>query len=532
MKASFFLILAVLLITLPLSAIAQGNNNKKPKIVGQDELTTREDESITILMSHVDVEDPDDWFYPWGFTMTIYPGENYALQGSIVIPAENFYGELKVPVTVHDGQDESNKHDLIITVTPVNDKPVITGHTSVSTNENEPVVIELSHLKVVDPDNQFPNDFTLRLYGGSNYAVQGNTVVPQNGFSGTLMVNVRVHDGQLESDSYALPLTVKKINRVPQITGQSTLQVNEDESIVIAFSHLTVVDEDNNYPDGFSMTLQPGANYSFSGTTVTPLPDFFGKILVPVIVSDGVNSSTPFNLSIAVTPVNDLPAIVDLESEPLLFGSTDISVEVSDAVNVVDVDGDSIMFAEIGIRQENYQPTTDKLVYTAEENSNIRGVFDANTGVLTLLGQSSPARYARAIRNVQYQSLAPAPGQSKILFFMVNDGKSDSEVLERPVLIGQASVSLDIPTAFTPNGDLSNDTWKIVPLKSEEAYASARIKVYNKAGSLVYESVGFESEWDGRLNGEQLPADTYFYTIDLNINAPEGYLKGLVTILR
>jgi len=49
---------------------------------------------------------------------------------------------------------------------------------------------------------------------------------------------------------------------------------------------------------------------------------------------------------------------------------------------------------------------------------------------------------------------------------------------------------------------------------------------------MVYESIGFESEWDGRLNGELLPADTYFYTIDLNINAPEGYLKGLVTILR
>lgn len=531
MKASFFLVLAVLLITLHHSAGAQGNN-KKPRIVGQDQLTTREDESFTILMSHLDVEDPDDWYYPWGFTMTLYPGENYGLQGNIVIPAANFNGELKVQVTVHDGQDESNKHNLVITVSPVNDRPVITGHSSVSTDENEAVAIQLSHLKVSDPDNQYPADFTLRLYGGGNYAVQGNTVVPQNGFSGTLMVNVRVNDGQTESDSYALPVTVNKINRVPQITGQSALQVNEDESITIQFSHLSVVDGDNNYPDGFSMSLQQGPNYTISGTTVTPLPDFSGVILVPAIVSDGVNSSKSFNLSISVTPVNDIPVVADLESEPLLFGGSNISVEVSEAVNIVDVDGDSIMFAEIGIRQATYQSTTDKLVYKPDETSNIRGVFDPNSGVLTLLGQASPARYAKAIRNVQYQSLAPTPGQSKILFFLVNDGKSDSEIIERSLLIGQASVSLDIPTAFTPNGDLSNDTWKIVPLKSEEAYAGARIKVYNKVGILVYESVGFETEWDGRLNGEQLPADTYFYTIDLNMNAPEGYLKGLVTILR
>lgn len=532
MKASFFLILAVLLIIVNPSAEAQGNNNKKPKIVGQDKLTTREDEGVTILMSHLDVEDPDDWFYPWGFTMTLYPGDHYSLQGNVVIPAENFYGELKVQVTVHDGQDESNKYDLLITVTPVNDKPVITGHSSLSTDEAQPVAIELSHLKVADPDNQYPNDFTLRLYGGSHYSVQGNSVVPQTGFSGTLMVNVRVNDGQDDSDTYALPVTVNKINRVPQITGQSALQVNEDESITIQFSHLTVVDGDNSYPDGFSVSVQQGPNYTYAGTTVTPSADFFGRILVPVTVSDGVNTSKPFNLSISVAPVNDAPAITDLESEPLFFGSADLSVEVTDAINIVDVDGDSIMFAEIGIRQENYQPATDRLVYTPEQNSTIRAVFDPDAGVLTLLGQASPARYTKAIRAVQYQRLAPVSGQSKVLFFLVNDGKSDSQTVERTVLTGQASVSLDIPTAFTPNGDLSNDTWKIIPLKSEEPYAEARIKVYNKAGVLVYESIGFESEWDGRLRGEELPADTYFYTIDLNINAPEGYLKGVVTILR
>ena len=120
----------------------------------------------------------------------------------------------------------------------------------------------------------------------------------------------------------------------------------------------------------------------------------------------------------------------------------------------------------------------------------------------------------------------------KTLFFSVNDGKSDSERVQRDLVFGQAAVSLDIPTGFTPNGDLSNDTWKIIPLKSQEEFSNARIRVYNKAGILVYEAVGFDKEWDGRLNGELLPADTYFYTIDLNMNSPEGYLRGLVTILR
>ena len=528
MKCSIFL---VILLSFHLIAEAQGNN-RKPKIVGQDPLSTHEDQSLTILMTHLDVEDPDDWFYPWGFTMKIYPGQNYSFDGHAVTPATNFNGSLKVQVTVHDGQDESNKYDLEITVIPVNDKPVITGHSTLSTNEDQPITIQPAHLKVTDPDDKYPDDFTISLRAGNNYSVQANTVTPRSGFSGMLSVNVTVNDGELDSDPYSLPIEIKAVARVPEITGQVALQVNEDESLTVQPSHLTVKDDDSNYPADFTLSLSPGQNYAISNATVTPAADFFGKITVPVTVSDGKNTSKPFDLSISVIPVNDIPRISDLEIDPVFYRARDTAVPVTETVTVSDVDGDSIMFAEIGIRSEGYDVATDRLVYSPGDNTRVRGVFDSNTGILTLLGQASPSRYTEALRAVHFQGIAPVSREDKVIYILVNDGKSDSEIRERNLRIGQASVSLDIPTGFTPNGDLSNDTWKIVPLKSEEQYAGVRIKIYNKAGVLVFESVGFDSEWDGRLNGELLPADTYFYTIDLNINAPEGYLKGLVTILR
>jgi gliding motility-associated-like protein len=527
MKSVFLLII---LAFFSLETGAQGN--KKPKITGQEVLTTNEDESITILMSHLKVEDPDDWFYPWGFTMTVYPGTNYTNQGHVVTPARDFSGKLIVLVTVNDGQDESSKFDLEITVNPINDKPVITGHNALSTNQNQPITIQTGDLKVSDPDNRYPDDFAMRLNPGNNYTVSGNQVVPQTGFSGMLSVNVIVNDGQADSEPYALPVEVKVVNSVPTITGQITLQVNEGESLTILLSHLTVVDDDNTYPQGFTLSVSSGENYTVSGSTVTPLPDFFGRLTVPVTVNDGKNTSKPFNLSVGITPVNDSPVITRLETEPIFYGPGAGAVSVSDALVVSDPDGDSIMYAEVGFRPAGYQMNVDKLLYTAPSNGKIRGVFDASTGVLTLLGQASPASYSSALKSVRYEGLGAGTDQTKTLYFMVNDGKSPSAALERPLVLGQAAISLDIPSGFTPNGDLANDTWKIIPLKSEEEYSNARIKVYNKSGSIVFEAVGFQNEWDGRLNGQLLPADTYFYTIDLNIEAPQGYVKGLVTILR
>lgn len=521
----------IILFLIAFQALSQ-DKNRKPKIVGQDEISTNEDESITILMQYLDVEDADDWFYPWGFSMQLYPGDNYTYNGSIVTPAPDFSGKLVVKVSVNDGEDESNKFDLAITVNSINDKPSITGNAALSIKEGESITIAASHLTVKDPDDKYPEDFTLHVLNGNNYTVNGNQVTPQAGFTGMLSVSVSVNDGTVESDVYALPVTVNAVNRVPVITGQATLQVNEDQALTLMLSHFTVEDGDSSYPGGFTLSIGPGDNYSVSNATITPLQNFFGRLSIPVTVNDGKNASKPFNASVTVTPVDDPPAIVNLETEPLYYRSNDESVSISQTLTILEADGDSITFAEIGFLPGNYQATADQLDYTQAANSNIRGVFDQRTGILTLLGQASPTRYAEAIRSVKYSSLVPASGASKKLHIVVSDGKGDSEAAERDLVFGQAAVSLDIPTGFTPNGDLSNDTWKIIPLKTEDAYAEAHIRVYNKEGIVVYETIGFQNEWDGTLDGELLPADTYFYTIDLNLNLPEGYLKGLVTILR
>ncbi|MDB4533889.1 gliding motility-associated C-terminal domain-containing protein [Vicingaceae bacterium] len=95
------------------------------------------------------------------------------------------------------------------------------------------------------------------------------------------------------------------------------------------------------------------------------------------------------------------------------------------------------------------------------------------------------------------------------------------------VSINQESC-LDIPTAFSPNGDGQNDLWNIAG-KSE--YPDIVVKVFNRWGSEVFSSdQGYTSPWDGAYNGTDVPPATYYYIIELG-NGEEPR-SGTINIIR
>jgi gliding motility-associated-like protein len=84
-----------------------------------------------------------------------------------------------------------------------------------------------------------------------------------------------------------------------------------------------------------------------------------------------------------------------------------------------------------------------------------------------------------------------------------------------------------VPTAFTPNNDGKNDSWRIPFL---DPLFGAAVNVYNRYGRLVYRTEGAIVEWDGTYKRLPQPAGTYVYYIHFK----EGYkdMKGTVTLIR
>ena len=84
-----------------------------------------------------------------------------------------------------------------------------------------------------------------------------------------------------------------------------------------------------------------------------------------------------------------------------------------------------------------------------------------------------------------------------------------------------------IPNVFSPNGDGVHDTWKITSI---EKYPAVTVKVFNRYGQIVYNSLGYATPWDGTYNGNPLPFGTYYYVIEPGNGAQR--LSGWVEIIR
>jgi gliding motility-associated-like protein len=517
-------------------------NNIAPKLNGQDALVTNEDQSITITLADLIVSDPDNT-YPNDFILKIPQGAgaSYSVSGTKITPALNFNGVITVPVRVNDGLADSEPFQLSITVTPVNDVPVITGQNPIFVPANRTTSLDISRLSVSDPDKQDVSAFPVKILPGTNYTASGNSITPANGFTGTLTVRVVVNDGVVDSAPFNLKVEVIPPGSKPLITGQQPLVVDEDKSITIKLGDLFVTDEDDHYPDGFTMKVLPGgpdSEYNFDGLIVTPPQDMNGLLVVNVTVHDGNEDSPVFPLKIYVIPVNDAPRITNLESTLIPYEPGLNPTPITEELQGEDIDNEFLSFAEIGLIDTTFNVLHDELLF--ENTDEIRGIFDSSRGILSLIGYASLSKYDSAIRSVKYNykltlddqgnQSEVLPGQKKI-YFSLSDGQLASEKAIRTLTI-ESSADLDIPNVFTPNGDKAHDTWKVRPVVSTQQFDKAIVKVYNKKGLLVFETKGFDSSWDGSFNGELMPVDTYYYTIDLKLSYTKKTYKGTVTILR
>ncbi|MCF8433934.1 MAG: gliding motility-associated C-terminal domain-containing protein, partial [Crocinitomicaceae bacterium] len=93
---------------------------------------------------------------------------------------------------------------------------------------------------------------------------------------------------------------------------------------------------------------------------------------------------------------------------------------------------------------------------------------------------------------------------------------------------------IDVPQAFTPDGDGINDFFEIVGI---ESIPDNVITIFNRWGNIVFTTEKYNNNWAGTTNvdlkvgGEDLPTGTYFYVLETGTEE-YGVIKGYVYIQR
>ena len=92
---------------------------------------------------------------------------------------------------------------------------------------------------------------------------------------------------------------------------------------------------------------------------------------------------------------------------------------------------------------------------------------------------------------------------------------------------------LDIPNAFSPNGDGKNELFEII---AQAEIKSFKLEIYNRSGHLIFETNNISQYWDGNINSKEAPNDVYFWQIKMQCKQGEKDLfksfKGMITLFR
>lgn len=70
---------------------------------------------------------------------------------------------------------------------------------------------------------------------------------------------------------------------------------------------------------------------------------------------------------------------------------------------------------------------------------------------------------------------------------------------------------LDYPRFFTPNDDGFNDTWEI---KNLNLFPKAIVSIFDRYGKLLTQINTLKNSWDGKYNGQKIPADDYWFSLN------------------
>lgn len=460
------------------------------EIPGKPEITTDKDTEICDGDSVV-LSAPEGFDYMWS------TGEDTR---SIIVKTEGDY-----TVTAYNGVCASPLGDAVtVSVNPIPDPPVISPEGPITINQGESVELTASEAE------------------GYLWSSSESTRIISADASGQYTVRAISAAGCESTSSDPVEVTVLSKYPAPEVMINGETTFCEGESVTLSVEESYAYNWSNGANTQFILVTEPGS-YT---VTVEDEEGFESEVSDPVVVE------------VLSNPVVDADV-----TDVLCFNSSDgnISLDISGGTEPYQVNWDNSMSGEIlsNLTAGSYTATVTDAngcstlneveVAQAEEIVLDAQVTDAscpeaNDGEIDVSATGGTSPYTFSLNNEMGTSFdGLLPGTYQVEALDINNCEQTSSFTVNYV----SETCFVIPDIITPNGDGKNDEWIIEGL---ELYPNVTVEIFDRWGKRVFYSRGYDTNFDGRYNGKDLPMESYHYIIDLKDGSP--VIIGNITIVR
>jgi len=300
--------------------------NSVPKIIGSGyPASIPEDTVLSIDISNLIVQD-------WNHTvdelsLEVLNGDHYEVNNDLVLLEDDYSGPLSIRMTVEDPSGASDTITFSIDVEPINDAPVVIEYNGNDVFEaNQTSVLDLSNFIIEDIDSDQAS-LELIIQPGANYMEDGYSITPSQDFSGELVINFVVSDGEDMSEPQAITAIINAPPLIRNLDFPDALP--EDTLIVIADSFFEIEDA-NDGVEELNFKIESGEHFTFSEDSLMLEENYFGEIELLFVAEDPHGYRDSLSRTVQINPVNDPPSFIQYNASTSLSSNNTIHFDIND----------------------------------------------------------------------------------------------------------------------------------------------------------------------------------------------------------